>query len=41
MGVNEKNVSYIIENNALDNVICRALELRPTEYNGSVVKTKN
>ena len=31
MGVNEKNVSYIIENNALDNVICRALELRPTE----------
>lgn len=31
MGVNEDRVSYIIENNVLDNVICRALEFRPTE----------
>lgn len=31
MGVNEDRVSYIVENNVLDNVICRALELRPTE----------
>ena len=31
MGVNEDRVSYIVENNVLDNVICRALELRPIE----------
>lgn len=31
MGVNEDKVANIIENNILDNVICRALELRPTE----------
>ena len=31
MGVNEDRVSYIVENNVLDNVICRSLELRPTE----------
>lgn len=31
MGVNKDKVTYIIENNVLDNVICRALELRPTE----------
>ena len=31
MGVNEDRVSYRVENNVLDNVICRALELRPTE----------
>ena len=31
MGVNEDRVSYIVENNVLDNVICRALEFRPTE----------
>ena len=31
MGVNEDRVSYMVENNVLDNVICRALELRPTE----------
>lgn len=31
MSVNEDRVSYIVENNVLDNVICRALELRPTE----------
>lgn len=31
MGVNEDRVSYIVENNVLDNVICRALEFHPTE----------
>lgn len=31
MGVNEDRVSYIVENNVLDNVICRALEFRPAE----------
>lgn len=31
MGVNEEKITYIFENNVLDNVICRALELRPTE----------
>lgn len=31
MGVNEDRVSYIVENNVLDNVICRALKLRPIE----------
>lgn len=31
MGINKDRVSYIINNNILDNVICRALELRTTE----------
>lgn len=31
MGINENRVSNIIEHNVLDNVICRALEFRPTE----------
>ena len=31
MGVNKDKVTYIIENNVLDNVIYRALEPRPTE----------
>lgn len=31
MGINEDRVSYIIEHNELDNVICRALEFRPIE----------
>ena len=31
MEINVDRVSHIIENNELDNVICRALELRPEE----------
>lgn len=31
MSVNEDRVVYIVKNNILDNVICRALEFRPTE----------
>lgn len=29
MGVNEDRVSYIVENNVLDNVICRAFGASP------------